>query len=238
MTFFLEFENPPELSSKRIHAELQYSSFTPMKRQCSEMISENSDTIVNNAFEAADIQRNSLSPIQLPQSQQTRMIADKPSVLSMTRLQNEQVDTSKMIGNTVCHFKPICSHKNMSKQSSAYPNCFYLSLWRWRSSGFKSLKTFLNGTEENTLHLLLFYSCLQDMLKKYIFPLYVFVYSNTTLYVSKIQSLLCNLCNLIVCILFMFIYFVGDIKIYKEFILIFVLYAYSGHMHYYICFSS
>ncbi len=36
----------------------------------------------------------------------------------------------------------------------------------------------------------------------------------------------------------MFIYFVGDIKIYKEFILIFVLNAYSGHMHYYICFSS
>ncbi len=189
MTFFLEFENPPELSSKRIHAELQYSSF-PMKRQCSEMISENSDTIVNNAFEAADIQRNSLSPIQLPQSQQTRMIADKPSVLSMTRLQNEQVDTSKMIGNTVCHFKPICSHKNMSKQSSAYPNCFYLSLWRWRSSGFKSLKTFLNGTEENTLHLLLFYSCLQDMLKN-IFFLYMSLYIQILLCTFPRYSLCC-----------------------------------------------
>uniref|UniRef100_A0A8C1YW97 Solute carrier family 30 member 9 n=1 Tax=Cyprinus carpio TaxID=7962 RepID=A0A8C1YW97_CYPCA len=85
-----EFENPPELSSKRIHSELQYSSFTPTKRQCSEMISENSDTFMNNVFEAANIQRNSLSPIQLPQSQQTRMIADKPSVLSLTNLKNEQ----------------------------------------------------------------------------------------------------------------------------------------------------
>lgn len=128
MTFFLEFENPPELSSKRIHAELQYSSFTPKKRQCSEMISENSDTIMNNVFEAANIQRNSLFPIQLPQSQQTRLIADKPSVLSLTRLQNEQVDTSKIIGNTVCHFKPICSHKKMSLQYSAYPNYFVIFL--------------------------------------------------------------------------------------------------------------
>ncbi len=150
-----------------------------MKRQCSEMISENSDTIVNNVFEAADIQRNSLSPIQLPQSQQTRMIADKPSVLSMTRLQNEQVDTSKMIGNTVCHFKPICSHRKMSINPVHILTVFYLSSWRWRSSGFKSLKAFLNGTEENTLHILLFYSCLQDMLKN-IFFLFVFVYSNTT----------------------------------------------------------
>uniref|UniRef100_A0A8C0Y7U2 Zgc:195212 n=1 Tax=Cyprinus carpio carpio TaxID=630221 RepID=A0A8C0Y7U2_CYPCA len=87
-----EFENPPELSSKRIHSELQYSSFTPTKRQCSEMISENSDTFMNNVFEAANIQRNSLSPIQLPQSQQTRMIADNPSVLSLTNLKNEQVE--------------------------------------------------------------------------------------------------------------------------------------------------
>uniref|UniRef100_A0A8C2HW20 Solute carrier family 30 member 9 n=1 Tax=Cyprinus carpio TaxID=7962 RepID=A0A8C2HW20_CYPCA len=86
-----EFENPPELSSKRIHSELQYSSFTPTKRQCSEMISENSDTFMNNVFEAANIQRNSLSPIQLPQSQQTRMIADNPSVLSLTNLKNEQL---------------------------------------------------------------------------------------------------------------------------------------------------
>uniref|UniRef100_A0A671QK83 Solute carrier family 30 member 9 n=1 Tax=Sinocyclocheilus anshuiensis TaxID=1608454 RepID=A0A671QK83_9TELE len=85
-----EEENPPELSSKRIHSELQYSSFTPTKRQHSEMISENSDTFMNNVFEAANIQRNSLSPIQLPQSQQTRMIADKPSVLSLTNLKNEQ----------------------------------------------------------------------------------------------------------------------------------------------------
>ncbi|XP_016331996.1 zinc transporter 9-like [Sinocyclocheilus anshuiensis] len=87
-----EEENPPELSSKRIHSELQYSSFTPTKRQHSEMISENSDTFMNNVFEAANIQRNSLSPIQLPQSQQTRMIADKPSVLSLTNLKNEQVE--------------------------------------------------------------------------------------------------------------------------------------------------
>lgn len=124
---FLEFENPPELSSKRIHSELQYSSFTPKKRQCSEMISENSDTFMNNVFEAANIQRISLSPIQ---SQQTRMIADKPSVLS-SKLQNEQVDNSKIIGNTVCHFKPfkpICSHKKMSIQYSAYPNCFAISI--------------------------------------------------------------------------------------------------------------
>ncbi|KAF4104911.1 hypothetical protein G5714_014242 [Onychostoma macrolepis] len=87
-----EFENPPELSSKRIHSELQYSSFTPKKRQCSEMISENSDTFMNNVFEAANIQRNSLSTIQLPQSQKTKMIVDKPSVLSLTKLQNEQVE--------------------------------------------------------------------------------------------------------------------------------------------------
>lgn len=32
----------------------------------------------------------------------------------------------------------------------------------------------------------------------------------------------------------MFIYFVGDIKIYKEFIQIFVLNAYFGYMHYYM----
>ncbi|XP_059371904.1 uncharacterized protein LOC132109660 [Carassius carassius] len=86
-----EFENPPELSSKRIHSELQYSSFTPTKRRRSEIISKNSVNFINNVFEAANIQRNSLSPIQLPQSQETRMIiADKPSVLSLTNLKNEQ----------------------------------------------------------------------------------------------------------------------------------------------------
>ncbi|XP_073676319.1 type 2 DNA topoisomerase 6 subunit B-like [Garra rufa] len=83
-----EFENPPELSSKRIHSDLQYSNFMPEKRQCSEMFSENSDTFMNNVFEATNI----LSPIQLPQSQHTRMITDKPSTLSLAKLKNEQVE--------------------------------------------------------------------------------------------------------------------------------------------------
>ncbi|XP_051715579.1 DUF4554 domain-containing protein isoform X1 [Ctenopharyngodon idella] len=86
------FENPPELSSKRIHRDLESFSFIPEKRQCSEPFSENSDTFVKSAFEAANIQRSPLSPIQLPQSQQTGMIADIPSVLSLAKLNNEQVE--------------------------------------------------------------------------------------------------------------------------------------------------
>ncbi|KAK2891021.1 hypothetical protein Q8A67_013664 [Cirrhinus molitorella] len=87
-----EFENAPELSSKRIYSDIQYSSFIPKKRQCSEMFSENSDTFMNNVFEAANIQRNPQSKIQLLQSQQTRMITEKHSALSMAKLKNEQVE--------------------------------------------------------------------------------------------------------------------------------------------------
>uniref|UniRef100_A0A673G6N3 Zgc:195212 n=1 Tax=Sinocyclocheilus rhinocerous TaxID=307959 RepID=A0A673G6N3_9TELE len=81
-----------QLSSKRIHCDLQYSSFIPKKRQSSEMFSENSDTFMNSVFEAANIQRNPLSPKQIPQSQPTRMITDKPSALSLAKLKNEQVE--------------------------------------------------------------------------------------------------------------------------------------------------
>uniref|UniRef100_A0A8C1LIC9 Zgc:195212 n=1 Tax=Cyprinus carpio TaxID=7962 RepID=A0A8C1LIC9_CYPCA len=77
---FLEFKNTPELSSKRIHCDLQCSSFIPKKRQSSEMFSENSDTFMNSVFEAANIQRNPLSPKQLPQT------------LSLAKLKNEQVE--------------------------------------------------------------------------------------------------------------------------------------------------
>ncbi|ROL47120.1 Type 2 DNA topoisomerase 6 subunit B-like [Anabarilius grahami] len=86
------FENPPELSSKRIHCDLESFSFIPEKKQCSEPFSENSDTFVKSAFEAANIQRSPLSPIQLPQSQQTGMIADIPSALSLAKPNNEQVE--------------------------------------------------------------------------------------------------------------------------------------------------
>lgn len=102
LSFFSAFENLPELSSKRIHRDLESFSFIPEKKQCSEPFSENSDTFVKSAFEAANIQRSPLSLIQLPQSQQTGIIADIPSAMSLAKLNNEQVDNSKIIINTVC----------------------------------------------------------------------------------------------------------------------------------------
>ncbi|KAI2656958.1 Zinc transporter 9 [Labeo rohita] len=119
-----EFENPTELSSKRIHSDIHSSSIIPKKRQCSEMFSENSDTFMNNVFEAANIQRNSLSPIQLPQSHQNRMITAKPSAL-----RNEQVDNSKIIGNTVCHlFNLICSSEETIIKRCLYSTVHILTV--------------------------------------------------------------------------------------------------------------
>ncbi|XP_056327841.1 DUF4554 domain-containing protein [Danio aesculapii] len=81
------FENPRSLSSKRIHCDLESSSFISEKRQCTEPFSEDSDT-----NEATNIQKSPLSPVHLPQIQQTRTTADKSSAPSLTKLINEQVE--------------------------------------------------------------------------------------------------------------------------------------------------
>nr|XP_055033736.1 DUF4554 domain-containing protein [Misgurnus anguillicaudatus] len=91
------FENPPEVSPKRIHNGLESSCLMPKKRQRSQF-SENSNAFRNlinsDVFEASDIQRSPLSPIQLPQSQQDKRTQDVSSVhsLKLTKLKNEQVE--------------------------------------------------------------------------------------------------------------------------------------------------
>ncbi|KAI7801768.1 hypothetical protein IRJ41_017660 [Triplophysa rosa] len=93
-----DFENPPGFSPKRNDGDVGSSCSIPKKRRCSQF-PETSDTFMNvmnsDVFEASDIQRRPLSPIQLPQSQQAKMTQDMPSVPSLTKLtkrKNKQVE--------------------------------------------------------------------------------------------------------------------------------------------------
>lgn len=184
---FSAFENLPELSSKRIHHDLESFSFIPEKKQCSEPFSEYSDTFVKSTFEAANIQRSPLSPIQLPQSQQTGMIADIPSALSLAKLNNEQVDNSKIIIDTVCHlFNLICSPELNHRRCAAYTVhilIVLLSLFvKVEKQWLQELENFSEWDWEK-IEINVFVAFLtssKHMLKKII--LFIFVYS-TTMYV-------------------------------------------------------
>ncbi|XP_052005698.1 DUF4554 domain-containing protein [Xyrauchen texanus] len=87
------FENSPEQSPERIHCDLESSCIIPKKRPCLEF-SESSDALVSCVFEAPNIQRSPLFPIQLSQTLQTETIPDVPSVccLRLAKMRNEQVE--------------------------------------------------------------------------------------------------------------------------------------------------
>ncbi|XP_051505141.1 DUF4554 domain-containing protein [Myxocyprinus asiaticus] len=87
------FEYSPEQSPKRIHSDLESSCIIPKKRPCLEL-SESSDALMSSVFDAPNIQRSPLSPIQLSQSLQTEKIQDVPSVccLRLAKMRNEQVE--------------------------------------------------------------------------------------------------------------------------------------------------